>query len=56
MKTYVIPNKQFFAVKRHLDMAVFWKRQDADNVAVKPVFPFARKILEQIKKNNDMKP
>ena len=48
MKTFIISNTKFFAIKHILNQTVFWKRHDKDNVKVKPVFTYARKILEQL--------
>ncbi len=48
MKTFIISNAKFFAAKRTLNQMVFWRRIDANNIAVKPVFTYARRMLEQL--------
>lgn len=49
MKTYKVTTAKFLAVKSMLDQAVFWRlTTDKNVVEVRPVFKFARQIVEKI--------
>lgn len=49
MKTYKVTTAKFLAIKSILDQAVFWRRiENKDVVEVRPVFPFARQIVEKV--------
>lgn len=49
MKIYRVQVSKFLAAKSTLDQAVFWRLTDQkDVVEVRPVFKFARQIVERI--------
>lgn len=48
MKIYKIPVKQFYSIKKMLDQTVFWRMSGNEYVEIRPVFKYAKRIIESI--------
>ena len=51
MKIYQLSKKDFYSIKKHLDQMVFWRTKDENTVEVRPVFKYAKQIIETLIKS-----